>query len=270
VTTAQRVLAAAQSRLGLAEQPKGSNNVPGVTDQFWFWNDAWCDMFVSVCFVDAGLDIKFASCTASTRAYQDKSIGTWLGKPDVSEVNPGDQVLFGPSGGSHTGLVAAVDVVNQRILTYEGNWGDRSQALWRNYHDGYVFGFGRPNYDGVPAPVAVPSRAKPASYQAGAASPYLALYVDGVLGPKSWSAVQWALNDAAVPDKAGTTPIAVDGEAGPSTNSSLQLHVGADVDGEFGPNSTKALQTHLGVGVDGEWGPTTTKALQKALNEKRF
>lgn len=68
MTTAQGVLAAAQSRLGLVEQPKGSNHVPGITDQFWFWDAAWCDMFVSVCFNDAGLDIKFASCVASVRA----------------------------------------------------------------------------------------------------------------------------------------------------------------------------------------------------------
>lgn len=270
MTTAQDVLAAAKSRLGLAEQPKGSNNVPGVTDQFWFWSDAWCDMFVSVCFSAAGLDIKFASCAASTRAYQDGSIGTWIGMPDVSEVSPGDQVLFGPGGGSHTGLVAAIDVINRRILTYEGNWGDRSQALWRKYDDAFVFGFGRPNYDGVPAPVAVPTRMKPAAYQAGVASPFLPLYVDGVMGPKSWSAVQWSLNDAGIADKAGTTPIAVDGEAGPSTYSSLQRRVATDVDGEFGPNSIRALQNHLGTTADGEWGPATTKALQRAVNEKRL
>jgi hypothetical protein len=270
VTTAQDVLAAAQNRLGLAEQPKGSNNVPGITDQFWFWNDAWCDMFVSVCFAEAGLDIKFASCSASARAYQDGSIGSWIGKPDVSEVSPGDQVLFGKGGGAHTGLLAAVDVPNRRILTYEGNWGDRSQALWRNYDDGFVFGFGRPNYDGVPAPVPVASPDQPMAFEPGGANPFVALYVDGVMGPKSWSAVQWSLNSAEVPDKDGATPIAIDGDPGPSTYSSLQRQVGADVDGDFGPNSTKALQTHVGVDADGEWGPITTKALQGAINRATF
>ena len=270
MTSAQDVLAAAQQRLGLVEQPKGSNNVPGVTDQFWFWKDAWCDMFVSVCFAEAGLDIKFASCTASGRAYQNGSIGSWIGKPDISDVSPGDQALFGPGGGSHTGLVAAVDVVNRRVLMYEGNWGDRSLALWRKYDDAYVFGFGRPNYDGVPARVTVPSRQAPAAYQPGTQSPFMPLYVDGVMGPKSWSAVQWSLNDAGVPDKDGTTPIAVDGEAGPSTHSSMQRRVGAGVDGSFGPDSTKALQTHLGVSADGAWGPVTTKALQGALNGGKF
>lgn len=271
MTSRQQVLDMAQSKLGLVEQPLKSNHVPGITDRFWFWNDAWCDMWVSCVLTDAGYESLFASCAASIRAYKDGSKGIWLGKPGIYDIRPADQVMYGPSGGSHTGLVAAVDIPNNRIMTYEGNWGDRSLALWRNYDDAYIFGFGRPNYTDNDVVTVNPDPGMP--FDPSVHNPWTPLYVDGVRGPKTIAAMQWSLNGSQVADKDGRTPIATDGEPGPSTWSSLQRYLGftgRQIDGEFGPISTKRLQAHLGVKADGAWGPLTTKALQRALNNETF
>lgn len=270
MTTAQQVLGLLQDNLDLYEQPPGSNHVPGVTDRPGFWDDAWCDMYLSMGFEESGLSIHFASCYYSRRAYEDGVIGEWLGKPPLEQLRPGDQGLYGQGGADHTGIVAAVDVWARRILCYEGNWGDRSLALWRDYDDQWIFGFGRPNYDDVPSytPPATPDSQM--AWNPHSDNPWTPLYVDGVCGPITWSAVQWSLNDSSVPDLYNVSPIDVDGERGPSTYSALQSYVGAGVDGVFGPQSTIALQRHLGVKPDGEWGPVTSKGLQAALNDKTF
>lgn len=276
---AQDVLAFLQANLNRYEEPPHSNRVPGITDRVGWWaalpdsKRQWCDMFLSAGFAAAGMDMDFASCWASRRAYEDGTIGTWLGKPDIADVQPGDQAVCGGGGAEHTFMVAAVDVWNRKVLAYEGNWGDRSLAQWRNYDDPFIYGLGRPHYDGVVAPPIPPTPQDPAPYvppASGGENPYTPLYVDGVYGPLTVSALQWSLNDSQVADMNGVTPIDVDGVPGVQTASSLQRYLGVAVDGDFGPQSTSALQAHVGVPVDGIWGPQTTKGLQRALNNKTF
>lgn len=270
MTTAQDVLAILQDNLDLYEHPRGSNHVPGVTDRPGFWDDAWCDMFISKGFEEAGLAIHFASVYYSRMAYENGEIGMWVGKPGIYDIRPGDQSIYGYSGSDHTGIVAAVDVNGGSILTYEGNWGDRSLAMWREYADPWIYGFGRPNYSDVPTYTPPASKQDPAPWSANGENPWTPLYVDGVAGGMTYSALQWSLNDSHVEDMNGTTPIDVDGERGPQTASALQRYLGVPTDGDFGPMSTRALQGHLGVNEDGQWGPITSKALQKALNAKTF
>ncbi|MEV0289287.1 MULTISPECIES: peptidoglycan-binding domain-containing protein [unclassified Kribbella] len=89
------------------------------------------------------------------------------------------------------------------------------------------------------------------------------LVVDGQLGPKTYAALQTALN------KHGSG-LAVDGKFGPQTKKALQKYLGVTPDGGIGPITVKALQAKVGAGVDGTWGSATTRKLQEALNAGKF
>lgn len=267
MTDRMHVLMEGQNRLGLRENPRKSNHVEGITDQFWFWDDAWCDMWASVVFKAAGLDIVFASCYYSIKAYK-AGVGDtaeWLGKPRMEDLIPGDQIFYGNGGADHTGILAGIDIPNRRTLTYEGNWQDISLALWRPFDAPFTFGFGRPRYDDQPGSG---SPWQPPMQPAGE-NPYTPLYVDGILGPRTITAMQWSLNDSDVKDMHGNS-LSLDGQMGPMTVSSLQRYLGVPIDGQLGRQTNSALQNHVGVPVDGVWGPQTTKGLQNALNNKTF
>lgn len=249
MTTAIDVLNNAQTKInaGLAEQPKGSNHVPGITDQDGFWDDAWCDMFVSVCMTEAGYPMHFASCYYSIKAYEAGEIGQWVGKSDITNVMPGDQVFYGHNGNDHTGLVAQVDMQGNRILTYEGNWGDKAVALWRNFNDAYVFGFGRPNYD---APVPDPVASTPAPIPETQASSWDGRTLELTKPMTKGLDVAWVqqvlVHQGLLPDN-GTGPgTSVDGWYGPATaaavkqlqadfNAFFSIDPPLDEDGAVGP-----------------------------------
>lgn len=81
--------------------------------------------------------------------------------------------------------------------------------------------------------------------------------VDGLLGPKTYAALQ---------KRVGARP---DGMWGPDTRRKLQDFLRVDVDGIIGRKSVRALQAWVGVTQDGVWGRKTTAALQRALNDNK-
>lgn len=123
---------------------------------------AWCAVTFSYCCAMAGVPYaKQASCWYAIQRYKDGTNGTWLGKPNIAEILPGDQVFYGVGGSSHTGIVEAVDVAGGRLLTIEGNIGDAVRHESRPYVGGSmsIYGLGRPHYDGAAAPGLPPASA---------------------------------------------------------------------------------------------------------------
>lgn len=82
------------------------------------------------------------------------------------------------------------------------------------------------------------------------------LTVDGDLGPKTATALQWWLG---VP-QTGTLNLA--------TRKALQQRLKVTADGVIGPKTVRALQAKIGATRDGRWGGATTKALQRYLNQR--
>ncbi|WP_327710016.1 CHAP domain-containing protein [Streptomyces sp. NBC_00464] len=126
---------------------KYSASVPGLA-----WSDyqAWCCTFTSWAFQTAGLPKGSypvtASCATATNWW--KKAGRWSEFPAV-----GAQVMFGPGGGSHTGIVIGYD--DTTITTIEGNTntsgsaeGDGVYRKVRQRRDAYVYGYGYPDYPG--------------------------------------------------------------------------------------------------------------------------
>ncbi|RAJ53814.1 CHAP domain-containing protein [Streptomyces sp. KhCrAH-43] len=126
---------------------KYSSQVPGLE-----WSDyqAWCCTFTSWTFQEAGLPKGTypvtASCLTATNWW--KQQGRWSEYPAI-----GAQVMFGPGGGSHTGIV--IDYDADTITTIEGNTntsgsaeGDGVYRKTRKRRDSYVYGYGYPAYPG--------------------------------------------------------------------------------------------------------------------------
>lgn len=95
------------------------------------------------------------------------------------------------------------------------------------------------------------------------------LVVDGVLGPRTWSAWQVILlRDWGYSGR-------IDGVAGPLTIQAVQRSVQpfnyrGPINGNLGPNTRKGVQRRLGVKDDGIWGRITISALQRRLNEGSY
>ena len=82
------------------------------------------------------------------------------------------------------------------------------------------------------------------------------LVVDGVLGPRTYRALQLIT---------GATP---DGVWGPETRRALQRWLGVTQDGIIGRQTVMALQKRVKAPVDGIWGRETTRALQAWINKQ--
>ena len=170
MTASEKVIAIARGELGYREKGSpamlddktanaGSGNftkyardLDAVSD---FYNGlkqgyAWCDVFVDWCFYKA-----FGAERAKKLLCQpDRSAGAGCaysaqyferrGQFFSSGPQAGDQIFFGPQGGTHTGLV--VRVANGRVYTIEGNSADgvyeRSYVLGA----GNIYGYGRPDW----------------------------------------------------------------------------------------------------------------------------
>lgn len=157
VATAEAVLQWFIDNDGLAEQPDGSNHVPGVTDRCGLGNVAWCAEAVSVALMAGGfgsLDGFFlempgfwtdyrwgwAYCPNIVTAFRDA--GRW----HLSEPLPGDVVLFdwdGDNWADHVGIVEQ-DLGDGTVLTREGNADNRVGQHRRSALD--ILGYGRPPY----------------------------------------------------------------------------------------------------------------------------
>lgn len=211
--------------VGTGEDPPGSNcnflthwyGAIGALNCF-----AWCAVTFSYCCAMAGVNYqKQASCWFAIQAYKNGSNGTWLGKPSIDQIQPGDQVFFGVSGSSHTGIVESHD--GSGLYTIEGNIGDAVRKEYRPYGSTYVYGLGRPHYDGAVSPGLPPPSAT-------GGRPVIRLGSTGE-AVKTEQTFLNAFNSAG---------LAVDGDFGPATDAAV-----------------RAWQSKRGLGVDGVVGPAT-------------
>lgn len=150
MTTANVVLDIARSRLGLSEQPRGSNNVPGITD--WYgMRGAWCAMYVSRTFWDAGMPLP----ASSPKGFAWVSAGfDWMRRQgwcttDIRSAQPGDLLAFewGQTAGGYDHIGICEEVRPDGLVTIEGNIGDRVQRLWRTFNGGGVVEIAKPPFD---------------------------------------------------------------------------------------------------------------------------
>ncbi|MFF5359313.1 CHAP domain-containing protein [Streptomyces scabiei] len=124
---------------------KFSPAVPGLE---WSQNQAWCQTFQSWAFQQAGvksLAPVTASCTAAVNWY--KRRGRFSYYPAI-----GAMVFFGPSGGSHVGLVHKYDA--DYTYTIEGNTNANGSAEGNGVYlkkrarrDAFLYGYGLPQFD---------------------------------------------------------------------------------------------------------------------------
>jgi hypothetical protein len=123
-TGAAGALAAAQSQVGVAEQPPGSNDSPQIaqyrTATAGSGVGPWCAYFVSWAAAQAGTPLGEAGQGfGSVSAVYDWAQRTGRATPAGTGVrpNPGDLIVW---GGEHIGIVESVDADNS-IHTIEGN-----------------------------------------------------------------------------------------------------------------------------------------------------
>ncbi|WP_280677220.1 peptidoglycan-binding protein [Kitasatospora sp. MAA19] len=163
-----------QAQRAPGERPSGhqrySGEVPGLG---WSNYQPWCATWVSWVAMKAGVASLYprtASCSNAVDWFQSR--GRWSAYPAI-----GAQVLYGPGGGTHTGIVYAYDETT--IYTYEGNTstendanGNKVMRRSRRRRDSYVYGYGLPVFDGgiTTADPALKGRAGFA-YQASASGP---------------------------------------------------------------------------------------------------
>lgn len=222
--TAQDVLNAARSKLGVAEFPPNSNRV-----EFNDWAGVvpgpWCAAFVSWCLSQGGaLDVpKFVYCPTGVNEY--RQAGRYGSEPRIGAV-----VFFrwpGIDRPCHVGLVEAIQP-DGAIVTLEGNTdaagGGSGGRVMRHVRRGNIVGYGYPNYDALAA----------ATY----AAPEIPLSV-------------------------ATRPVIKQGNRGPNVVY-LQQKLGLPADGIFGPNTRARViqfQQNHKLGADGIVGPRTWAAI---------
>lgn len=258
--------------LGMREEPDGSNCTP-ITH--WYGPIggaacfAWCDATVSFVLSSVGLATRFASCWFHQQALKDGTAGTWLGKPPVSQVAPGDLVFFGPSGSDHIGMVESLDVVANAVVSLEGNIGNACRREFRPMDGGgmRVFGFGRPHY-GSGDPDAPPVVIAGTTGQSGVPVARVAMATLAVREPMVFGRT---VRFAQASLKADGRDVEVDGEYGPLTGEGVRAfhraHRIAGSETTVGAASWAGfLQVLLNakgatLGVDGEIGPKTSQAL---------
>lgn len=155
MTTPDDVLTVARSQLGETEHPPGSNDTK--YGEWYGWNGvAWCDIFMSWCFDQAGaLDLIFGkSAYVPGRADTFKAKKQWGTQPRVGALVFMD--TNGNGGVDHIGICEALQA-DGRIVNIEGNTSD--QVLRRVRRRSIVIGYGYPAY--TPAPSPTPSAAPP-------------------------------------------------------------------------------------------------------------
>ena len=230
---ASDVLSVAASQLGLADGTKYGRwfvSATGAASWYAARGVAWCAMFASWCFAQAGVE-----CVGLPDGYcpsilaRARAAGATVAAEDA---RPGDLVLFDWDGGNpdHVGIVERN--FGTHLQTIEGNVSNSVQRRTRAFS--VVKACVRPAYA---AEASTPAAAK--------------LVVDGVFGELTCKALQTALQSRGY--YAGCE---VDGVFGPLTKRAYQQHL-------------QARHAYLGV-IDGARGPLTKKALQRALNDGRL
>jgi hypothetical protein len=248
-----------RARLGMGEQPPGSNHVPGVTDVGGFWDAAWCVMLASLATDHAfgtdgrwsvpGIGGRFAAGFASTADARNAFLAAGLytydhasrGEPAVGQ--PGDWALWdwpGEPMGHTSTLEASLD--DGTVVTLDGNYHDTVARVRRSRAN--LNGFCHVPYDGTPVGGGTPPPPPPAPAPApgptgGPVPPFPGTTRRGSRGP-AVVAVQRRLADRG-------------------------WHL--TVDGDFGPETDRVVrgfQTDKGLGVDGIVGPITWDSLWRS------
>jgi hypothetical protein len=134
-TPGQRALTLAQSEVGQAEQPPGSNDSPRIADYRTATAGSgigpWCAYFVSWAAQQSGAPLGeagqgFGSVSALSAWAQ--RTGRWNPAASGTPPQAGDLIVW---GGTHIGIVESVDAEG-KIHTIEGN---SSNAVTRRTHD---------------------------------------------------------------------------------------------------------------------------------------
>lgn len=223
------------------------------------WNvqhQPWCDVFVDSAFIECfGIDLASrltyqpvgsfsAKCLFSADFY--KNNGAWYTRPEV-----GDQIFFFVGGAiNHTGIV--VEINGARIKTVEGNSSDRVMSHAYTIGDGYIAGYGRPNWETVTT--------SSENTQTGAETPSVPPAAQEPQPPAfSYYPYTYAVK----------VNLLKKGSYGPQVVHMQQLLKAngfdcGEIDGKFGDQTEKALrdfQTDVGIEVDGEWGGQSFKAM---------
>lgn len=141
-TAGQRALAAAETQLGVSEQPPGSNDGPGLQT----YRDAvagaapgepWCAYFASWAAGQAGAPIGAnGQGLGSVAEITDWAASTGRLLPSSATPQPGDLILFGDR---HVGLVQSVNP-DGSLTTVEGNYANAVSRVTRSPGEatGYV------------------------------------------------------------------------------------------------------------------------------------
>lgn len=150
------VIAVARGEVGYHEGRSANghwNNVqkysPAVPGLEWSQGQPWCQTFQSWAFRTAGAgDLVPVTASCATAVQWFKARGRFSEYPAV-----GAQVFFGPSGGSHVGLVYAYDATYAYSIEANTNAtgsaeGDGVYLKKRLRRDSYVYGYGYPAYPG--------------------------------------------------------------------------------------------------------------------------
>lgn len=288
--TAAGLLSRALADLGLGESPAGSNHnrlTDRYADQFGekYRATAWCGIAVTIWAQDSGnWDAIFQTPGAWTPTFAQSFANHASWHWGSAGMKQGDVVFFDwdvANGRSFAGIdhVAVVKGVADTFFdTVEANSSHNDVRVTRRSYSNVV-GYGRPAYDGTPAPsgvgvrtgeiLALPqlsqgSRGSAVSRLQSALNTTIGagLVVDGDFGPKT---------NAGVRAFQSRYQLVVDGVVGPVTWAALVqallLRRGFDphgIDGQYGPNSTaavEAFQRARGLEVDGVVGPATWQAL---------
>lgn len=251
MTTAADALNVARSKLGLAEDPPGSNHNE-ITE--WYGMDgAWCDMFVSYCLTTAGIDHHRAWVPYEVDAPADGFVVV----DDIHNGQPGDLITYDFRGGvahDHIGFIEAVIDDGSGYITIEGNWSDKVVRLNRRFGVDPIAAVVRPNYSSTDAPwVPVPD-APPAPEDvpvAAEAAPPFPLPDGSYFGPESGPAESvsgyYSFRDELAAwqtqMQARGWTITPDGYFGPETAgvaTAFQTEKGLEVDGRIGPETWAA------------------------------
>ena len=233
-------------------------------------NVAWCAMFVSWVFAQAG-----ATCPGIPKAYvpwiESDAEAAGAVRGDRTDARPGDVVLFdwgGDGSPDHVGIVEGN--AGGFLRTIEGNV---SRCVARRNRDwGVVRCVIAPTWDG-----GTPSPSQ--SDKIAAAS----LVIDGDCGPltcREWQSQLSCTVDGAITGQwdgnqrytRAVICITDWGNVGQSdTVMAIQRRLGIGDDGFWGHDTSAAIQGYLndlgyGLVVDSDFGPKSASALQQSLN----
>ncbi|MFJ9771829.1 peptidoglycan-binding protein [Kitasatospora sp. NPDC101157] len=249
-----------QAERAPGERPSGhqkySGQVPGLE---WSNYQPWCATWVSWVAMKAGVASLYprtASCSNAVDWWQSR--GRWSAYPAV-----GAQVLYGPGGGTHTGIVYAYDESN--IYTYEGNTsmtndanGNKVMKRERRRRDAYVYGYGLPAFEAGIVTADPDLKGRAGFVFAATAS-----------GPAGNSGSTSTTRTLTV--RAGQTITAIAAAAGISVAALLSLNPSVqDHPDQIQPGDTITLPATPDGGQDPETGPTPPPVSPPASNSGAF